>query len=52
MKELCIRGCCCSVCGIDLFPESMVEVCPDCGAIFCEDCADELDIHVCEDEYQ
>lgn len=40
----------CSVCGKPVTEEEM-EVCADCGAIFCAECVDagEFDDHECED---
>ena len=52
MKKIGTYGFSCSCCGNDLEPDDLVEVCADCGAIFCKACADtgELMTHTCEEE--
>ena len=52
MIKLGVDGCSCSTCGIPLSPEEYVEICPDCGAIFCSDCvsAGIADDHICDED--
>ena len=38
MKKIGAYGFSCAECGEDLKPDDRVEVCADCGAIFCEQC--------------
>ena len=47
-----INGCGCAVCGKKLLPDDLIINCPDCGAIICQECADEgaLESHDCEEE--
>lgn len=42
-------GCVC--CGRGLEPDDLVAVCPDCGAVFCQECAEAgaFESHACED---
>ena len=40
----------CSVCGEPVYEGDDYEICSDCGAIFCEDCTEDLDTHECEVE--
>ena len=53
MKRIGSEGFSCSCCGKNLEPNDLVEVCADCGAIFCKECAEmgELKAHSC-DEYK
>ena len=52
MRKIGTNGFSCSNCGKVLSSSDMVEVCNDCGAIFCEECVNEnaLKNHVCEYE--
>ena len=45
--------CACSVCG-EVVPLMPTITCPDCGAIFCEDCAPDGEIpeHDCEEVFE
>lgn len=47
------NGCGCAVCGKRLFPDDLIVNCPDCGAIICQECADDgaLESHECEEEW-
>lgn len=51
MRRIESEGFCCVCCGKDLEPEDLVEVCADCGAIFCRECSSmgELKAHDCDE---
>ena len=53
-KYLAPIGCSCyscAACGKSLKPETLALDCPDCAAIFCEDCVEDgaFEDHKCED---
>lgn len=51
MRRIGCKGFSCACCGKDLEPDEMVDVCSDCGAIFCKECSDTeaLKRHDCEE---
>ena len=51
MKKIGSEGFACANCGQLLHSDDMVEVCADCGAIFCQECVEDesFENHSCDE---
>lgn len=47
-----VNGFACNCCGEPQLPHNTVWICPDCGAVICQNCVDNGDVesHICDEE--
>ena len=52
LRPIGVHGFACNCCGEAQLPHMEVWICPDCGAVICQSCADagEVKSHVCDEE--